>query len=96
MVDTAQVVLLVVIVVLALLLVVLGIQVFFILRDLRHTIEKANKVLDDTGAITQSVSQPITTISSIAAGMKVGALITGLLKKKGKEAKRQREDKQHE
>lgn len=87
MVDTAQVILLFVIAVLAILLVVLGVQVFFILRELRRTVVKANKVLDDTGAITESVSTPIAAISTLVAGVKTGAAVAKLWKKrkKGKE-----------
>ncbi|MBI4079089.1 MAG: hypothetical protein HY429_02210 [Candidatus Levybacteria bacterium] len=84
MIDTAQAVLLLVIVVLTVLLVVLGIQVFFILRELRQTVSKANKVLDDTGLITESVSGPITTISALVAGVKAGSVITRLLKRKSR------------
>ena len=57
------------------LLVVLGIQVFFILRELRKTIDKANKVLDDTSVITESVSKPIASFSTLAMGLKTGATI---------------------
>lgn len=80
MIDTAQAVLLFVIVVLSVLLIVLGVQVFFILRELRQTVSKANKVLDDTGIITESVSGPISNLSAIASGVKAGASIAGLLK----------------
>lgn len=82
MIDAAQAVLLLVIVILTALLIVLGIQVFFILRELRQTVSKANKVLDDTGVITESVSGPITTISALVTGVKAGSIITRLLKKK--------------
>ncbi|MBI2431052.1 MAG: hypothetical protein HYV39_03495 [Candidatus Levybacteria bacterium] len=85
MIDTAQVVLLFVLLVLTILVLVLGIQVFFILRELRQTVSKANKVLDDAGVITKSVSGPIATMSSLATGVKTGALIAGLLKRKKKE-----------
>lgn len=84
MIDTAQAVLLFVIVILTTLLLVLGIQVFFILRELRQTVSKANKVLDDTSVITESVSGPISTISSIASGVKTGATIASMFKKKKK------------
>lgn len=84
MIDTAQAVLLFVIVILTILLIVLGIQVFFILRELRQTVSKANKVLDDTGMITESVTGPISSISSIVSGVKTGASIAGLLKGKKK------------
>lgn len=84
MIDTAQAVLLFVIVVLTILLIVLGIQVFFILKELKQTVSKANKVLDDTSVITESVSGPISSISSLASGVKTGAAIASLLKGKKK------------
>jgi len=79
MTDPAQTALFLVVIVLTILLVVLGIQVFFILRELRKTIDKANKILDDTGAITESVSKPISSLSSIAMGLKAGARIAKIL-----------------
>ena len=82
MTDPAQTALFLVIIALTLLLLILGIQVFFILRDLRKTIEKANKVLDDTGVITESVSGPISSLSSLAMGLKTGAAIAKLMQKK--------------
>jgi hypothetical protein len=82
MIDPAQTALFLVILVLTILLLVLGIQVFFILRQLRETLEKANKILDDTGVITESVSGPISNISSLASGVKAGALIAKLFSKK--------------
>lgn len=81
MTDPAQILLFIVILTLTILLVVLGIQVFFILRDLRHTISKANKVLDNTGEITESVSQPLTSISSILMGLKAGGTIANIIKR---------------
>lgn len=79
MTDPAQTALFLVVIVLTILLVVLGIQVFFILKELRKTIDKANKVLDDTGAITESVSKPISSLSSLAMGLKAGARIAKIL-----------------
>lgn len=82
MIDTAQGVLLFVLFVLTILVVVLGVQVFFILRELRQTVIKANKVLDDAGVITKSVSGPVSSLSSLATGVKTGAFLAGLLKRK--------------
>lgn len=82
MTDPAQTALFLVIIVLAILLVVLGIQVFFILRELRETVSKTNKVLDDTGVITESVSAPISSLSSLVTGIKTGATVASILKKK--------------
>lgn len=91
MIDTAQAVLLVVVVVLTILLLVLGIQVYFILRELRQTVSKTNKVLDDTGAITQSVSGPISSFSALASGIRAGAVVARLLKGKKKNLKKRTE-----
>lgn len=87
MVDTAQTVLLFVIVILTLLLLILGIQVFFILKELRSTVKKANKVLDETGLITESLSGPIVTLSTLATGIKTGAYFAKLLSGKKKKHK---------
>lgn len=89
MIDAAQAVLLSVIFVLTVLLFILGIQVFFILRELKGTVKKANKVLDDAGVITESVTGPISTLSTLATGVKTGALFARILKgKKSKESAR--------
>lgn len=82
--DTAQILLIVVIVALSILFLALGIQVFFILRDFQKTIRKANKVLDDAGVISQSVSGPIANLSMLTSGVKAGAFIASLLQKKHK------------
>lgn len=76
MIDAVQLVLLIVIAVLTVLLVVLGIQVFFILVELRKTVEKANKVLDNAGSIAESVTGPISSISSFATGVKSGSIFS--------------------
>lgn len=79
--DIAQVALFIVIIVLAVLLVSLGIQVFFILREFRKTVSKANKVLDNTNVITESVSSPLSSLSGLAMGIKTLAPILGIFKK---------------
>ena len=79
--DSAQIILIVVIILLSVLLLALGIQVFFILKEFRKTVLKANKVLDNTSVITQSVSTPISSLSSIATGIKTGATFINLFKK---------------
>lgn len=82
--DPAQTALFLVIIVLTVLLLVLGIQVFFILKELRQTIAKTNKVLDEAGVITESVSGPISSISALAMGLKTGASIANIFKKSTK------------
>ncbi|MDP2649386.1 MAG: hypothetical protein Q8P10_00925 [bacterium] len=84
MTDTVQAVLIFVVVILTILLVVLGVQAFFILRDFRKTVKKTNKVLDDTGVITESVSGPVSKLSTIMSGLKAGAIIASLLRNRKK------------
>ena len=82
MIDTAQIEVLFVVVALSALLLILGVQVFFILKDLRKAVTKANKVLDDTSIITETVSGPISSLSTLTSGIKMGASLLKLLKKK--------------
>lgn len=79
--DSAQIILVVVIILLTILLFVLGVQVFFILKEFRKTVSKANRVLDNTNAITQNVSDPINSIARLASGLKTGASIINVFKK---------------
>jgi hypothetical protein len=79
--DSTQVILVVVVILLTILLVALGIQVFFILKEFRKTVSKANKVLDTTNSITESVSAPISSLSSIASSIKTGVSFVNLFKK---------------
>lgn len=76
MVDPVQMVLLLVILVLTIMLVVLGIQVYFILRELRETIVKTNRVLDNAESITENIDAPISALSSLALGAKASSLLT--------------------
>lgn len=75
MVDPIQFVLLAVIVVLTLLLIILGIQVFFILSEVRRTVSKTNIILEKADAITESVKTPLAAISSIGLCIKTTSLV---------------------
>jgi len=79
--DIAQIALFIVIIVLAILLLALGIQVFFILREFRKTVFKANKVLDNTDVITQSVSTPLSSLSGVVTSIKTVTPIISFIKK---------------
>lgn len=68
MIDTVQAVLLFVIVLLTVLLLVLGVQVYSLLKELRTTILRANKVLENTETITGSVSEPMSLLSTFLLG----------------------------
>lgn len=82
--DAAQILLIVVISILSLLLVVLGVQVFFILREIKNTLSRANKVLEDTSFITKNLSGSISSFTNLASGLKIGTVIATILKFAGK------------
>ncbi len=92
MLDPVQTILLIVIVVLTVLLFILGIQVFFILKELRKTVSTANKVLEDTSVIAQSVSGPVSSLTSLSSGLKLGTLIAKILQKSLKGNKRSKDN----
>ncbi len=79
--DPAQLLLILVIIILTILLVVLGIQVFFVLKELRVTLSKTNKVLDNTDEITRSIANPLSSLSALLMGLKAGGSLTRILKK---------------
>ncbi len=87
MIDVTQLLLTFVILVITAMLAVLGVQIYFILREFRNTLQKANKVLDDTGVISESVSKPVSMLSSIAVGIRGGSSIMKALTKRKKEEK---------
>lgn len=76
MIDPVQLVLLLVIIVLTVLLVILGVQVFLILKELRGTINKTNRVLENASNITENIEAPLSALSSLALGVKASSLIT--------------------
>lgn len=88
--DTAQALLIAVVIVLTVMLVIIGLQVFFILRDLRRTIDKANKVLDNTEEITESVSAPVSSFSSLLMGLQSGKTVVSFLKRLKEKKKNER------
>lgn len=54
---------------------------YFILKELRKTIDKANKVLDNADIITESVAIPVSTLSNLIMGLKTGAGFANIIRK---------------
>ena len=81
MVDPVQAILLIVIVLLTILLLVLGIQIFFILQELRRTLSRATRVLENTESITESVSEPMSFLSGLLLSAKSLKTISKILRR---------------
>lgn len=93
MIDSAQLLLVIVVTTLTILLTAVGIQVFFILKEVRRSVEKMNKILDDTGTISESVAKPISSLSSSIGGLSgITGLLGWLLTKRRKKPKEEKKD----
>ncbi len=88
--NLTQTLLIVVVIVLSVILSIVGIQVFFILREVQRSIQKVNKMLDDAGTISESIAKPISSLSGTITGASGAAGVLGWLlnrKKKQEEEK---------
>lgn len=74
--DPVQFVLLTVIIILTLLLIILGVQVFFILWEVRKTVSKTNVILEKADSITESVKTPLAAVSSLALCFKSSSVVS--------------------
>jgi hypothetical protein len=73
---------------LTILVIVLGIQLWFILKEVRASIQKMNKMLDDAGKVSGAVSEGVIGMSGFVNGLKTGiSAITSLIHKKEDENK---------
>lgn len=81
MLDPVQATLLVVIILLTILLLVLGIQIYFILKGLRTTVARTNRILEDTETITESVSEPMSFLSSLLFSSKSLSTVSKILRR---------------
>ncbi|MFC1790146.1 hypothetical protein ACFLZP_01525 [Patescibacteria group bacterium] len=87
MIDPVQALLMMVVTTITVLLVVVGIQVFHILKEIRLSIKKVNKMLDDVGVVSESISKPIASAADVLTGASgIGGLLSWFFsrrKKKG-------------
>lgn len=63
--------------VLTVIAVIIGIQIIFILKELRHSLSRFNKVLDTADTAFQRLSQPATAIAGLLEGFKESSRIIG-------------------
>lgn len=91
MLDPIQILLTVVITTLTVLLVIIGIEVFQILKELKKMMEKFNKIADDAHTISHSIATPIEEASGFIMGLKKGVnffkAISHLFEKEDEEEK---------
>lgn len=89
MTDTTQILLVAIITVLTIILSAVGVQIFLILKEVRESIRKMNKVLDNVGEVSEAITKPITSLSDTITGI---SGVTGILSwLSGRKKKREEE-----
>lgn len=79
--EITQLILVLVIVLLASVLTVIGVEVFFILKEFRISVRKINKILDDSGLISESIAKPVADLSGFITGLKNGVHLMKFISK---------------
>lgn len=71
--DLVQLSLIFLLLLLAVFLTITGVQVFFILRDLRQALRRLNKVLDTSEVIAEDIEKPVSAASNLITTLGTGA-----------------------
>lgn len=85
--DFLQIALVLLILLLGVMLSILGLQVFFILKDLRRSLDKLDNVLDNATEITEDLEKPARAAAEVTQAMETGVKAVRSLAK-AKTAKR--------
>ncbi len=80
--EPIQLTIIIISVVLTTLFVFLGIQVWHILKEMKHSLEKINKMLDDAGKVTGTVSTGVSGMAGLVEGLKTGLSVFSAFRKK--------------
>lgn len=83
--DIVQLVIVVISLVLTALVVFLGVQVWLIFKEMRISLQKMNKMLDDFTKVTGTIGETASGFSGIISGIKAGMSIFSGLRRKGEE-----------
>lgn len=82
MIDTTQILLYTVVSALTVLLIIIGIQVIFILQEVRKMFQKMNRMLEDATVLTGTISRSVGEFSGFASGLKSVLKIFSVFSKK--------------
>ena len=83
--DAVQITIIAISFILTMLMVALGVQVWYILKEIRISIEKMNKMLEDGGKMTGAVSERVASVDGLLSGIKAGLSLVSSFRKKGDE-----------
>ncbi len=75
MVDILPIVSVVALILLTITLVVVGVQLFLVLRSLQQVLGRVNEFLDETEEKIEAVTAPLQNLAGIASGLKTGVKV---------------------
>lgn len=81
--EPIQLLIIVVTIILTILLVVLGIQMWFILKEIRLSLQKMNGMLTDMQKVTGTVGEGVSNLGGIVSGLKAGLSLFSSIRKRG-------------
>ncbi len=81
--DPIQLTIIVISLTITILIVILSIQVWYILKEMRFGLQKVNKMLDDAGKVSGTVSHGVESMSGLMSGFKSGLSFFSSLRGKG-------------
>jgi hypothetical protein len=81
--EPTQIVIIIISITIASLFVILGIQIFFILKEIRISLQKVNKMLDDMGKVSGTVGDGVVNMAGFVNGLKAGLSAIATLRGKG-------------
>ena len=84
MITVPQLISIIVAVLLTGMFLIIGYQFVLILQEVRQSLRKVNHILDDANRITESVADPVVSLSGFLSGLKDGAKIIGMFTGKKK------------
>lgn len=83
--DPVQLTIIIISFILTLLLVLLGVQVWYILKEIRTAIFKTNTMLDDAKKVTGTVGDSVSSMSGVVSGIKAALSVFKSFRKKNGE-----------
>lgn len=84
--DITQIILASAVLILTVIISMVGVQVFLIFREVRHSIKKVNKVIEDAGIVSELAVRQLSSLNGIMGGVQtIASLINIFIKKENKE-----------
>lgn len=83
--ETTQILLIIIVTILTIILTIIGVQLIFILKEFRKSMNKVNRMLDDGSYISSTVVKSVSGISGLLTGVKTGLSVLNFFHKDTKE-----------